>query len=352
MKTRIVVPAALVGGGLLAGGAGVAGWEALAQQDTPPPSTAPSATARAVAETESLTAAEIYRLAAPAVVEIEARRRAAGSAFGLPEEATAGGSGFLIDARHIVTNEHVVDGAETVSVRFANGDEVRASVVGSDPSTDVALLALAEPRRAKPLELGSTKALSVGDPVVAIGSPFGLEGTLTAGIVSALDREIRAPNGFAIGGVIQTDAALNHGNSGGPLLDREGRIVGVTSQIESETGGNVGIGYAVPVETVRRVVRQLLEQGHARHAYLGVLLREDDNVRGVPVVRVSAGSPADDVRLRAGDVITTVDGEPVDSAADVRAAIDAKEPGDRVSVEFGRGGEARAVVVELEDRPA
>jgi S1-C subfamily serine protease len=352
MKSRIVVPAALVGAGLLAGGGGVAGWQALAQEDASPASTAPSATARTVADTESLTATEIYRLAAPGVVEIQARRRVAGSAFGLPEEATAGGSGFLIDARHIVTNEHVVDGAETMSVRFANGDEVRARVVGSDASTDVALLALSEPRRAKPLELGSTKGLSVGDPVVAIGSPFGLEATLTAGVVSALDREIRAPNGFAIGGVIQTDAALNHGNSGGPLLDGEGRVVGVTSQIESETGGNVGIGYALPIETVRRVVRQLLAHGRARHAYLGVLLREDDDVRGVPVVRVSTGSPADDVSLRAGDVITAVDGEPVDSAADVRGAIDAKEPGDRISVEFRRGGETRTVVVELGDRPA
>ena len=204
-----------------------------------------------------------------------------------------------------------------------------------------------------PLELGSAASMQVGDAVAAIGSPFGLEGTLTAGIVSALDRDIRAPNGFTIDGAIQTDAALNGGSSGGPLLDSAGRVIGISSQIESRTGGNVGIGYAVPIETAKRVVDELLQSGEVQHAYLGVGL-EDEPAEdgGVPLSEIADGGPADDAGLRAGDVIVAVGGDEVATPEDVRDAIDSRDPGDEVEVRVRRGDDTRTVTVTLGERPA
>jgi putative serine protease PepD len=352
MRQQILLPVAVAAAGLLGGAVGVGAWEAI-DDDPQPASTVAERTARPTADRSSSSwLAEVYRRAAPGVVEIEAGGGDEGfNPFERPQlEPVATGSGFVIDEEgHIVTNQHVVGNADTVTVRFPNGDEAEARVVGADPSTDVALLDLQGDHDVTPLELGSSESLEVGDAVAAIGSPFGLEGTLTSGIVSALERDIRAPNGFTIDGAVQTDAALNGGSSGGPLLDSEGRVVGVSSQIESRSGGNVGIGYAVPVETVRRVVDELLERGEVRHAYLGVSLEERDE--GVSLGEVVPGGPADDAGLRAGDVILALGGTEVASPDEVRAAVDSREPGDEVRVRVRRDGDTRTFTVELGERP-
>jgi putative serine protease PepD len=358
MNQRIVLPAAVAAAGLLGGAVGVGAWEALDDD----PASASSVSGRTATPTASRGAssslAEVYRRAAPGVVEIETGGLDEGfDPFAPPEEPvepTATGSGFVIDEEgHIVTNQHVVGSAETVTVRFANGDEAEARVVGTDPSTDVALLELQGDRDVTPIELGSSEELEVGDAVAAIGSPFGLEGTLTAGIVSALDRDIRAPNGFTIDGAIQTDAALNGGSSGGPLLDSAGRVVGISSQIESRNGGNVGIGYAVPIETVQRVVDELLERGEVQHAYLGVSLEEEPaEGGGVALGQVADGGPADDAGIRSGDAIVAIDGDEVETPDEVRAAVDAHDPGDEVEVRIRRGGDTQTVTVTLGERPA
>ena len=368
MRRLVISFAALVAAAVIGGVGAVAAWESL---DLDSDDAAATATATTTAETErgedrptaatagALSLSEIYRKAAPSVVEIEATRAAGGGdddtprvlPFGLPQpEAQAGGTGFVIDDEgHILTNQHVVADATSVRVRFANGDVVDARVVGTDPSTDVALLQVEGDRDVTPLELGSTEALEVGDPVAAIGSPYGLEGTLTSGIVSALDRDIRAPNGFTIDGAVQTDAALNSGNSGGPLLDAQGRVVGIASQIRTETGGNIGIGYAVPIETANRVVEQLLEGGEIQYAYLGVSLGEATD-EGVPLDVVDGG-PAADAGLRDGDLITKVDGDEARDADAVRDAVTAKMPGDELRVEVRRGDETETFDVELGARP-
>jgi putative serine protease PepD len=346
---NILVPVAALIAAAFIGGLGAVGiWEAVEDDETQAASTVgrPDQTAR-TASAARPSISEIYEQAAPGVVQITTDA----GGFGPLGAEQATGSGFIIDDEgHIITNHHVVEGAQSVTVRFSDGEEASATVVGSDPSTDIALLDLEDvDRDLQPLELGSSESLEIGDSVVAIGSPFGLQGTVTSGIVSGLDRSIRAPDGFAIDGVIQTDAALNSGNSGGPLLDAEGRVVGVNSQIESRDGGNVGIGYAVPIEIAREVVDQLREGGEVEHAYLGVRLEDaDDGVR----LEVVDGSPADDAGLEDGDVVTAVDGDSVDTVADLRAAVSAKQPGDRVTLEIRRDGDTQTIDIRLGERPS
>jgi S1-C subfamily serine protease len=272
----------------------------------------------------------------------------------------------------------VIEGASKVEVSFSGNDEMPATVIGRDPSTDIAVLRIkrAQGRALTPLELGNSDVVRVGDAVVAIGNPFGLERTVTAGIVSALQREITAPNGFAIDRVIQTDAAINRGNSGGPLLNADGRVIGVNSQIESESGGNVGIGFAVPINTVKDVVSQLLENGKVDHAYIGVematITRElASNVRlpvdqGVLIQRVRTDSPAAQAGLRGGttqvvvdgesylvggDVITKADGQPIESAEQLRSVVTSRQPGDEISLEVHRQNETKEVTVKLGRQP-
>jgi putative serine protease PepD len=278
--------------------------------------------------------------------------RAQSSGDGAQQGGVATGSGFVIDEQgRVVTNHHVVQNATDVTVLTSDGKEHDATVVGSDPSTDIALLDVEDGANLTPVELGSATSLSVGDPVVAIGSPFGLQGTVTSGIVSGLDREIQAPDGFAIDGAIQTDAALNSGNSGGPLLDSRGRVVGVNSQIETRSGGNDGVGYAVPVETVRNVVGQLLSGGSVAHGYLGVQLAEPGSEDGVPVAEVVSGGPAADAGLQTGDRILTIDGQSVDAVSDVRSFVGEREPGDEVELTVERDGSTKTLTVELGERP-
>jgi S1-C subfamily serine protease len=280
-----------------------------------------------------------------------------------PQSAT--GSGFVIDDEgHLMTNAHVVAGAEQVEVTLGDDEEsYEAEVIGSDESTDIAVLEIDAPADAlEPLALGDSSALDVGDPVVAIGNPFGLDRTVTAGIVSALQRQISAPNGFTISDVIQTDAPINPGNSGGALLDGSGEVVGVNSQIESNGQGNVGIGFAVPIDTAREVAQQLIANGEVQHAFLGITGADlDPELANVP------GSPADDAGIEAGeasvtvdgrritaggDVIVEVDGEAVSGMDDVIAAVDSHDPGDEIELTLLRDGERRTEAVTLDERPA
>ena len=333
-----------------------------------------------VVQSDPLSVAALYEQASDGVVEITTTS-SGGDASPFPGGGgaqRAQGSGFVYDEEgHIVTNDHVVEGAETVSVRFPNGETREATVVGTDASTDLAVLKVeAEGDLLVPLPLADSSAVGVGDPVVAIGSPFGLEGTVTAGIVSALGRQIEALNGFTINDTIQTDAAINHGNSGGPLLDLEGRVVGVNAQIMSDSGGNDGVGFAIPANTVQSIVAQLVEDGTAEHAYLGVGLadvpaavaEELGLAAGAAITEVRDGSPAAEAGLRpstgtaaaadgleyptGGDVVTALDGEPVASAEDLQRAVGAHRPGDTVTLTVVRDGETRDVEVQLAERPA
>jgi len=309
------------------------------------------------ATTEGLTIGEIYEQTHKGVVEITA----GGSA------ARAQGSGFVYDdAGHVVTNQHVVEGASSLSVLFWDGSRHSARLVGTDPSTDLAVIEVEAPQALlEPLRLADSGDVSVGDLVVAMGSPFGLEGTVTSGIVSALHRQMTAPNNFTITDSIQTDAAINHGNSGGPLLDGQGRVIGVNAQIESESGGNDGVGFAIPSDTVRSIVTQLIESGEVEHAYLGIEMVPVEGGAAVTVVR--PGTPAAEAGLRAatgrstvdgqqvptgGDVIVAFDGDDVTSSAALQSAVDAKQPGDEVSITVLRGGKRTTVQVTLGTRPS
>jgi S1-C subfamily serine protease len=304
--------------------------------------------------------------------------------FGFPEEQTqeALGSGFVIDtAGHIVTNYHVVEGADKIEVSFSNKDSVRARLLGKDASTDIAVLKVdVDARALRPLELGNSDRVRVGDSVVAIGNPLGLERSVTSGIVSALHRPLTAPNDFTIDDVIQTDAAINSGNSGGPLISANGSVIGVNTAITTgNTGarGNIGIGFAVPMNTVQSVVSQLIEKGKVEHAFIGILAQEVDpeishlfNLpaeRGLLIVRVYEGSGAAKAGLRAGtrevvvagqsyrlggDFIVEIDGKPVSESQDLRRAIIMKEVGDKIALEAYRGDDKRSFEVTLGRQPA
>jgi len=323
---------------------------------------------------------DIYDSAKHGVVQVTSTSVVSGNPFFGPQEQQAEGSGFVIDKDgHVVTNYHVVQGAKQVQVSFSDNEARDATVVGTDPSTDIAVLKIQGTwaRSLTPLTLGDSSAVQVGDAVVAIGNPFGLERTVTAGIVSALQRQIQAPNGFQIDEVIQTDAAINHGNSGGPLLNANGDVIGVNAQIESESGGNVGIGFAIPINTVKDVAGQLIKSGKVEHAYLGVemaTINSDlaDNFRvpadkGILIERVRAGSPAADAGLKGGttqvvlagqtyvlggDVITKVDGQTVETSDQLASVVTSKQPGDSLDLEVHRGQETLNVTVKLGRQPS
>ena len=329
------------------------------------------------AATSPLSVTGVYDLASKGVVEITVTATSSGYPFGGAQTQEAQGSGFIYDAAgHIVTNEHVVDGADAISVTFWNGATYKAKPVGTDASTDLAVLKVSAPALLlQPLALGDSSKVEVGQGVVAIGSPFGLEETVTAGIVSALHREMTAPNNFTIPDSIQTDAAINHGNSGGPLLDLTGKVIGVNAQIESDSGDNAGVGFAIPSNTVKSIVSQLVSSGNVEHAYLGVGIAtipesaaaELGVPAGVELTDVRAGTPAADAGLRAstgsqvvlgqsyptgGDVITAIDGKPVASAAELGSVVDAKRPGDPIELTYVRDGKTRTVTVKLTARPS
>jgi S1-C subfamily serine protease len=331
---------------------------------------------------------EVYRRSAPGVVQITATSVVAVPAdpfdlspFQQRERRQALGSGFVIDkAGYIVTNYHVVQGAQNVEVGFSNKQSFKARVVGADASTDIALLKVnANSRALTPLPLGDSDGVRVGDQVVAIGNPFGLERSVTAGIVSALQRQIVSPNFLTIDHVIQTDASINRGNSGGPLIDARGRVIGVNSQIETgDAGGqgNVGIGFAVPINTVKEVVAQLKQHGRVERAYIGIsvhpITAELARVfrlpveRGLLIERVEAGSGAAEAGLRGGttqivlsgesyvlggDVVVEADGAALDSLDDLRHVLAAKRPGTTVKLVVHRGAKQMTMKVTLGRQP-
>jgi S1-C subfamily serine protease len=350
----------------------------------------PAGSAAFATTAKPLTIHDVYARAAPGVVQVTATRRVAVETnpfldpFGFggtaAETQEALGSGFVIDkAGHIVTNYHVVQGAQRVQVSFSNNERLSARVVGRDPATDVAVLQVkAQSRALTPLDLGNSDAVRVGDSVVAIGNPLGEDRSITSGIVSALQRRIFAPNGAPIDNVIQTDAALNHGNSGGPLLNTRGRVIGVNSQIQTANGsdGNIGIGFAIPVNTVKNVAAQLIAKGVVEHPFVGLTARPITPrvaalfrlpvKSGLLVGNVCKSSGAANAGVRGarqevtlagvtwplgGDIIVKVDGLHVTSFDQLRTIVAAKKPGDSVDLELYRNASTLDVKVKLGRQP-
>jgi putative serine protease PepD len=396
-RTQLLSAAALVGAGLVGGVISLVGAAAFGVgaktttvRQIEPALGGNSPTSFETAKPgKAMTINEIFRSDAPGVVQVTSTQVVRTNTdplfgFGLPQtqRQKALGSGFVIDkAGHIVTNYHVVAGAQSVEVSFSNSDNMKARVVGSDPSTDIAVLQIdARSRALKPLELGNSDRVRVGDSVVAIGNPLGYDRSVTAGIVSAVQRAINAPNQFPIDHVIQTDAPINHGNSGGPLINSRGQVIGVNAQIatgDSGTDGNIGIGFAIPVNTVRTVVAQLIRRGKVEHAFIGITAKPVSPQiarlfrlpvqHGLLVGTVDAGSGAADAGLRpgmdtavvsgeswpvGGDLIVSADGITLSSIDQLRDLIAAKAPGQSISLEVYRGTKKLTLEVKLGRQPS
>ena len=379
MKSRSRIPMIaliLIATLVLGAGAGAVAYSTFGSNSTTVIRQVPVSSSEPAAQTTPLTVGQVYRNAYRGVVEITVTSESQSNPFGQQQSQTAQGSGFVIDdSGHIVTNDHVVDSAKTVSVQFWNGATYKASVVGTDPSTDLGVIKVDAPQSVlHPLQFGNSSDVQVGDAAIAIGSPFGLEETVTSGIVSALHRQMEAPNNFTINDSIQTDAAINHGNSGGPLLNINGDVIGVNSQIRSDSGGSDGVGFAIPSDTVKSIADTLIGNGKVEHAYLGVSVQEISSsvadqlslVTGVEVATVKANTPAAKAGLKGstgnkvldgrqyptgGDVITAIDGQKVTSSENVQQAIDAHQPGDTVKITYWRNGDSHTVSVKLTTRP-
>ena len=395
-KNSLRVPffSALLGGaivaviGLIAISAGLVKSDSDSTTTTAAPLTAP-VVSKSDGEESSNVVNQIYKNDGGGVAFIESQIPATEtqsfSPFGEPESeggGTATGSGFVIDSEgHILTNNHVVEGADKIEVKLGESDtNYTAEVVGTDPASDLALLKVDAPaKELHPLTLGDSSKMEVGDPVVAIGNPFGLDRTVTSGIVSALQRQIQAPNGFSIDNVIQTDAAINPGNSGGPLINASGEVIGINSQIETGGGssGNVGIGFAIPINTARAEIHQLETKGEVEHAWLGIsggtitpALAKAINLpvtEGVIVQTVEKGGPADKAGLEPGNTKATIEGTEVSLGGDIITEINGKkiagmdelvevvngsQPGDSLELTVLRDGQKKTATVTLGDRPA
>jgi putative serine protease PepD len=352
-RRRVLATAgAVVAGGALAVG-GAATYAGLAPDSTKTVVRQVTVTgAEPASDSRGRSVSDIYRNNYKGVVEITVTSEGQQTPFGRQQTQEALGSGFVYDDQgHIITNQHVVDGATSITVRFWNGKTYSAELVGSDPSTDLAVIKVNAPASIlQPLTLADSSSVAVGDTVVAIGSPFGLENTVTSGIVSALHRSMTSPNNFSIDDSIQTDAAINHGNSGGPLLNAAGQVIGVNSQIESDSGGNDGVGFAIPSNTVKTIVSELISTGKAEHAYLGVSV-ETTAAGAVRIGEVRNGTPAETAGLEAGDTVLSVDGKKVTSADELTSVIGSKSPGETVTITYSRGGETHSVQVKLASRP-
>jgi S1-C subfamily serine protease len=365
-------------GGLGNGGSTVR--EVLMESPTPPPAN--------VAATQAMSIEQIYERDAPGVVQItarivtQARDPIFGTLYGFSTSERALGSGFVLSKEgYILTNYHVVQRASEIRVSFSNNDSLQARIVGVDPSTDVAVLKVATKSRAlKPLQLGNSDAVRVGDAVVALGNPFGYSRSVTAGIVSALQRRIQSPNAQPIDHVIQTDAAINEGNSGGPLIDASGSVIGVNAAISTgNTGeqGNVGIGFAIPINTVKNVASQLIKTGKVAHPYLGVTVQAitpdvasllglsvshgllvQDVYSGSPAAKAGISGGATDMIVEGesymvgGDVISAVDGVPVNSETRFRDLIASRKPGDTITLDLYRGSAKLQLAIKLGRLPA
>src|SRR3954453_1656636 len=308
-----------------------------ATSTAPPPSPSPETSGKATH------AWELYKRVSPGVVFVQSGQ-------------SATGSGFVYDKQgHIVINDHVVEGANSYTVRIgAESKVIPARLVGKDPSSDLAVLKVdpgAVPAGLKPLALGDSTKLEPGDQAIPIGSPFGLEGTVTTGIVSSLGRTIDAPNGFPIADAVQTDAAINPGNSGGPLLDGNGRVIGVNSQIKSGSASNSGVGFAVPVNTVKTIVRRIKTGGKVERSYLGVRNMTPQDRSGAVVDTIVPGAPAQQAGLQPGDKIVAIDDTKITSSEDVSAIVTQRKPGEQAKVTIERGAARRTLTVNLGTRP-
>jgi S1-C subfamily serine protease len=374
--------AAVLGGIIVLAAAAVAvgaGWVGKTEKTTVVQ--APLSQSNVKQTFDGLTVHQIYVRDGPGVVFVRSEIvQRVQSPFGFPQQqrGEATGSGFVIDKKgNILTNAHVVQGASKIEVGFSENKFIGAKLVGKDTSNDVAVLKVNLPKdQLHPVELGNSSDALVGDPVVAIGNPFGLDRTVTAGIVSALQRQLKAPNGFTISNVIQTDAPINPGNSGGPLIDSHGRVIGINSQIATAGagGGSIGIGFAVPINKAKQIAAQLEKSGKVEHAFLGVTgvsitqtLSQRLNLptdKGALVQ--SATGPAAKAGIKGGDtpasvvgqdivlggdIIVSIDGRQVSSMDDVANTVDSKKPGDEVKVGLLRGNKQRTVSVKLGNRP-
>ena len=387
LKTALTALVSSIIGGLLTAlflFVGVYGLEdrldSVTIKEVAPATKSPGATAGTPALTDGASVREVYTRDGRGVVSVDVAATS--------EAGPAGGSGFVVDeAGHIVTNQHVVEEAEEISVRFADGVRREAEVVGQDPSTDVALIKVDAPRKAlKPLTLGDSNSVGVGEPVIAIGNPLNVGISVTTGVVSGLGRPIQAPNNYTINDAVQTDAAINPGNSGGPLLDSRGTVIGVNAQIASESGGFEGVGFAVPINTVKGVIKQLITEGEVVHGYIGVSMyqlgvdelsayaglseralkeRYGFPGNGAIVSEVTPDGPAHKAGIRGGDekdiegipvpigdVITRIEGDPVSSSDDVIEVVNSVKPGERLLMRVVTPGEKeRRVEVTVGTRP-
>ncbi|MBN8955972.1 MAG: trypsin-like peptidase domain-containing protein [Rhizobiales bacterium] len=307
-------------------------------------------------------AIEIFERVSPSVVQVAAR--GAANPFINDDVLGSSGTGFVWDTNgHVVTNDHVVQNASVVAVRFSSGEVAQADVVGLAPNYDLAVLRVRNPKRLPPpVAIGSSAELKVGQAAYAIGNPFGLDQSLTSGIISALKRRLPTSGGREIANVIQTDAAINPGNSGGPLLDSAGRLIGVTTAIISPSGSNAGIGFAIPVDVVNRIVPQLIHSGRVPTPGIGIVAANETvatrfGVEGVIVVRTAPGSPAERGGLRGvdaatgtlGDVIVEINGKPVRRLTDLTDEIELTGVGRTVRLSVRRGSQTRAVEMEVID---
>ena len=341
----VALTAAAVGGGVVAA-VDAATQPASAPASTTIVQTTPASTATAGSgSAQAVDFSQVYAERRAGVVSITTTGPQPGSATGVE----------IDDEGHILTNDHVVSGATGVTVQLASGASVKATVLGTDPSTDLALLKIDVPAdQLDPIPLGDSSQIEIGDPVLAIGDPFGYQASASAGIVSGLNRTIEAPNGFSLTGAIQTDAAVNHGNSGGALLDAQGNLVGVPAQIaESGVDGDVGVAFAVPVNTAKDVIATLAKGGTVQHAWLGVSTQAIASRGGAEVNGLAAGGPAAKAGLACGDVITAVGDTKITDSTDLQDAVDASKPGAEVVLQVtGDGGGQRSVAVTLGQRPA
>jgi putative serine protease PepD len=310
----------------------------------------------ALSTTKGMTVNQIYRQAGPGVVDILVTTQGQGFGpfgGGSSQPSSGEGSGVVYDTKgDILTDEHVVSGATSVTVNFQDGLKATAKVLGTDPSTDVAVIHVNVPAsHLHPIAFANSSAAQVGDPVVAIGSPFSLPETTTTGIVSAVGRSIQAPNMYTITGAIQTDAAINPGNSGGPLLDAAGQVLGLNDQIQTNSGSSAGVGFAVPSNTAARIANAIIGGQPVKHAYVGVELSPSSTSGGAQVASVQSGSPAQGSGVQAQDVVTAINGKQINSTEQFIETVDNYAPGQTITMTVKRGGQTKTIQMKLGTRP-
>jgi putative serine protease PepD len=365
-RRRVLLIAAPFAAGAVVGAGVLAGVD-VTGPSSPASTAAPAAAVSNVSQTTAqLDAETIYTQDSPGVVDITVTVASSQSSGGVSpftpggssQQSQAEGTGYVYDkAGHIITADHVVEGATKITVRFKDGSTAKATLVGTDPSTDTAVIKVSVPSSTlTPLTLADSSAVAPGEGVVAIGSPFGYAESITAGIVSAVDRDIKAPNGYSISNTIQTDAAINHGNSGGPLIDTTGRVVGTNVQIaiDDQNGGsaNAGVGFAVPSNTVKAIADDLIAGKVVQHAYLGVSVGDSASGTGATIGSVKTGGPAATGGLKTGDVVTAIDGTQITNANKLTSVISGHQPGDKIHLTVTRSGSTKTITVELGTRPA